>query len=194
MKSVTILSILFVLASLFSAPAISQTTAPEGFTGGSITLANGSVLNGFIKENFRKKAGICFMADAGAKKKNYDGWELASARINNQEYICVNGDFFTVLTSGELYFLQKNTNAESKITYNGSEPVLRSTTEGKAGDFYIYNSKTLAINLVNKASYDNVINTAMGNYQPALDKAKETREDVPRLKSAVEIYNQRPAR
>ncbi|MBL7729154.1 MAG: hypothetical protein JNM68_15775 [Dinghuibacter sp.] len=194
MKSVTTLSILFFLTTLFSLPSMGQNTTPEGFTSGSVTLANGTVLNGFVKEQFRKKASICFIPEAGAKKKTYDGWELASAKINTQEYLCVKGDFFTVLASGELYFLQKNSGAPGKITYNGTEPVLMGTTEGKPGDYFIYNSKTLAINLVDKATYETVVNTTMGNYQPAVDKANETREDVARLKSAVELYNQRPAK
>jgi hypothetical protein len=192
MKTFKTISIALFIATLFTSVANAQT--PEGYTPGSVTLSNGNILNGFIKENIGKKATVSFMESASAKKKNYDGWALNAAKINNQDYICVKGDFFTVLSSGELYFLQKNSNAAAKISYNGSDPVLVSPVEGKAGDYFMYNSKTLAISLVDKTSYDNVVNASLGGYEPAVKKAQETKADVAQLKIAVDIYNQRPSR
>jgi hypothetical protein len=192
MKTFRTISIALFTATLFTNAVNAQT--PEGYTLGSITLSNGNTLNGFIKENIGKKASISFMESASAKKKSYDGWALNAAKINNQEYLCVKGDFYTVHSSGELYFLQKNSNAVSKISYNGSEPVLMNPVEGKAGDFFLYNSKTLAISLVDKSSYDNVVNTSLGTYEPAVKKAQETKADLAQLKIAVDLYNQRPSR
>lgn len=194
MKKYAILSLLLAVFSLTGFQSIAQTTTPEGYTAGKITLASGTTLEGFVKENFKKKSCVSFIDAANSKKKTYEGWDLNAASISGQEYICLKGDFYTVLASGELYFLQKATNAEGKIAYNGTDPVYQTTTEGKAGDYYVYNSKTLSVSLVNKASYDNVIATQFSNYQPAIEKAKEGKENVAQLKGAVDLYNKRPAK
>lgn len=194
MKMYTKLSIVLAIFSLIGFQSIAQTTAPEGYVSGKITFANGTALEGFVKENFKKKSCVSFINAATSKKKSYEGWDLNAATINGQEYICVKGDFYTVLASGELYFLQKVTNAEGKIAYNGTDPVYQTTTEGKPGDYYLFNSKTLAVNLVNKASYDNIVSTHFSNYQPAVEKAKEGKDNIAQLKGAVEVYNKRPAK
>ncbi len=192
MKFLKTFSIVVALTTLFATTVTAQT--PEGYTAGTITLSNGSTLNGYIKENFKKSACVSFTENTTAKKKKYEGWVLSGANINGREYICIKGDFFSVLTGGELYFLQKATNAEGKISYNGSDPTYINAIEGKAGSYYLYNSKTLAISIVDKSSYDQVVASALGTYQPAVQKANETKEDVAALKTAVELYNKRPAR
>lgn len=194
MKAYTKLALVLAIFSLTGFQSIAQTTAPEGYVPGKITLANGTALEGFIKENFKKKACVSFISAGTSKKKTYEGWDLNAVTVNGQEYVCLKGDFYTVLAGGELYFLQKATNAEGKIAYNGTDPVYQTTTEGSAGDYYVYNSKTLAVNLVNKSSFDNVVTAQFGTYQPALDKAKEGKDNIAQLKGAVEVYNKRPAK
>jgi hypothetical protein len=185
LKTMTVL--LLTLSSYF----VTAQTAPTGYSAGSITLSDGTVKNGYIKENFRKKAAISFMETPDSKAKAYDGWSLNAIQIGDARYQCLRGDFFTVLCAGELSFLQKTTEAEAKIDYNGSEPILRSTTEGKRNDYYVLNATTKELVLVTEKNYDQTVATLFAAYQPAVAKAKETAPSPAQLKPAVELFNQR---
>jgi hypothetical protein len=119
-------------------PVIVQTESPKGPQNGTLVLADGSSLTGFIKDNIRKTASVQFSAADQGKKKNYNGTDLLSAEINGTKFICINGDFFKVFCEGELSFLQKASDASGKPVYNGMEAIFSSGTDGKlcyAGDF-----------------------------------------------------------
>jgi len=61
---------LLVLALSLSVAAINaQTNAPEGYTKATITLANGTLQSGFIKDNIKKSASIIFTDETGSNKK-----------------------------------------------------------------------------------------------------------------------------
>ena len=184
-------ALVFSIVSLVLSQANAQTEVPKGFKKGTIVLADGSSLPGFIKDNIRNNASVIFISEAGGKKKNYDGSDLNTAEIEGTKFICIKGDFFKVLSEGELNFLQKSSDASSKPTYNGNEAIFSSGTEGKLNDYFIYDSKDQKLKLISKKNVDEVIAASFAGNTAAIDKAKTANGDLSQLKVAVEIYNNR---
>jgi hypothetical protein len=173
------------VVSIATATAIAQTEIPAGYSKGNITLANGSILSGYIKENIKKSASVNFIDNTG--KKTYEGSEINGIAIGAENFICINGDFFKALSAGKLNFLQKTSNAASKASYNGAEAVFNSGTEGKIGDYFSYAGKILK--LLNKKTVDAFISTDLKGCAAAIEKAKAINGDIAKLQEAVEIYN-----
>jgi len=125
------------------------------------------------------------------KEKKYQGADIASAEIDATTYNCIKGDFFKVVCNGELTFLQKASDASSKPTTIGSEVFFISGTEGKPGDYFIYENKTQQLKLVSKKNLNDVVTNSFGGYAPAIEKAKAAQTDIAQLKGAVESFNSR---
>jgi hypothetical protein len=189
MKIVNLLTLSIV--SLVLTQANAQSEAPKGFKKGTIVLADGSNLPGYVKDNIRSNASVVFLAETGGKKKNYNGSDLNTAQIEGTKFICIKGDFFKVLSEGELSFLQKASDASGKPTYNGNEATFSSGTEGKLNDYFIYTTSSKQLKLVSKKNVDEVIAASFAGYTAAIDKAKTVNGDLSQLKDAVEIYNNR---
>ena len=187
MKILKILS--FLAFTLIFLQATAQTEAPKGFSRGKIILPDNSVVSGLIKDNIRKDASVVLLS--GGTEKNYSGADLISAEIDAVSFICIRGDFFKVVCSGELSFLQKSSNASSKPSYNGTEVSFISGTEGKPGDYFIYDNRTRQLKLVSKKNLDTLIAGTFSGYTPAVDKAKAAQGNIAQLKEAVEVYNNR---
>lgn len=175
--------------SIFSLASHAQTEIPKGFKKGNITLTNGSLLSGSIKENIRGNSSIIFITEAGGKKKSYEGTELLSAEIGGAKFLCLKGDFFRVISEGDLSFLQKSGDASGKPSYNGNEAVFSNGTEGKPGDYYIYDKRNKQLKLVSRKNFTEVTAAAFAGNAEAMDKAKTANNDLVQLKEAVEIYN-----
>jgi len=163
--------------------------APKGFSKGKVTLADNTVVTGFIKDNIRKDASVTILLNG--KEKKYQGADIASAEIDATTYNCIKGDFFKVVCNGELTFLQKASDASSKPTTIGSEVFFISGTEGKPGDYFIYENKTQQLKLVSKKNLNDVVTNSFGGYAPAIEKAKAAQTDIAQLKGAVESFNSR---
>jgi hypothetical protein len=163
-----------------------QTAAPAGFVKGSITLANGSNVTGFVKDNIKKSAAVVFIDDAG-NKKTYEGSQINGITIDASNFICINGDFFKTICTGKLCFLQKASDASGNASYNGNEPIFNSGTEGKIGDYFAYTDKKLK--LLNKKTVEAFINTDLSSCAAAVEKAKAINGDIAKLQEAVDIYN-----
>lgn len=189
MKIINLLTLCVV--SLVLTQANAQPEAPKGFKKGALILADGSSLPGFIKDNIRSNASVSFIAETGGKKKNYDGSDLNGAEIEGTKFICIKGDFFKVLSEGELNFLQKASDASGKPTYNGNEATFSSGTEGKLNDYFIYTTTSKQLKLVSKKNVDEVIAASFSGYTAAIDKAKTVNGDLSQLKDAIELYNNR---
>ncbi|MEO6453867.1 MAG: hypothetical protein ABIN97_07350 [Ginsengibacter sp.] len=187
MKSLKI--ILVIIVSISFLPGQAQTNVPKGFKKGTIILANNNSLSGNIKDNIRNNASVTFISDAGVKKINYNGSDLISADIEGIKYLCIRGDFFRIISDGGLSFLQKSSDASGKPTYNGNEAVFSNGTEGKPGDYFIYNISSKQLKLVSKKNINEVTATAFAGNVAAIDKAKALNGEVAQLKDAVEIYN-----
>lgn len=163
--------------------------APKGFNKGKVTLPDNTVVSGFIKDNIRKDASVTLLVNG--KEKKYNGSDIASAEIDATAYNCMKGDFFKVVCNGELTFLQKSSDASSKPTRVGNEVFFLSGTEGKPGDYFLYENKTQQLKLVSKKNFNDVVTNSFAGYAPAIEKAKAAQGDIAQLKGAVEIYNGR---
>ncbi len=178
-----------VTLSLFFLQATAQTEAPKGFSKGKVVLPDNTIVSGYIKDNIRKDASVVMLTDG--KEKKYNGSDIAAAQIDATGYICIKGDFFKEVCSGELSFLQKSSNASSKPTYIGNEVFFVSGTDGKPGDYFIFENKNRELKLVSKKNLNDVVAKSFGGYAPAIEKAKAAQTDIALLKDAVESYNSR---
>jgi hypothetical protein len=188
MKKSTTIAAIFLL--MISFPAKSQDAAPKGYIKGSITLSDNTELTGFIKDDIRNKAAIVLIA-SGGKKVTYDGDKLNRVSFETAKYICIKGDFFKILCEGELCFLQKSSDASSKPVYVGSEAMFINGTEGKPGDYFIYNRNKQQLKLVNNKNVTEVTAQSFMNCEAAIAKAKEATTDISVLQDAVVIFNNR---
>jgi hypothetical protein len=178
------------LLSLGFLAAQAQTEIPKGYSQGQVTLGDNTIITGYIKENIRNKSAITII-DAAGNKKKYEGSSLAAAEIDNISYICIKGDFFKVMCKGDLYMLQKASDASGIPVYNGSEAMFVNGTEGKPGDHFIYNSTAKELKLVSQKTYDAVTKASLAGCTAALDKAKAANGSMDILKDAVVLYNNR---
>jgi len=173
------------ILSLFVLQATAQTEAPKGFRTGKIVLPDNTVVTGFIKDNIRKDASVVLITDG--KEKKFNGADIASAVVGETNYTCMKGDFFKVICTGKISFLQKASNAAGKTIYNGAEAIILSGTEGKIGDYFSYNSNQLT--LINKKTVDTFIAEQLSTCTAAVEKAKTINGDIAALAAAVTIYN-----
>ncbi len=167
-----------------------QTEIPKGFKNGFVTLADNSIVSGFIKDNIRSNASVVVLSEIGQKKK-YDASEILSAEIEGTKFICIRGDFFSVICDGELCFLQKASDATGKISYNGANAIVSNGTEGSPGDYFIYDSQGKNLKLVSKKNFDEVVAASFKGNTAAIDKAKSANGEIAQLKEAVIVYNAR---
>ena len=163
--------------------------APKGFSKGKVTLADNTIVTGFIKDNIRKDASVTLLVNG--KEKKYHGSDIAGAEIDASTYNCIKGDFFKVVCNGELTFLQKASDASSKPTTVGNEVFFLSGTEGKPGDYFIYENKSQQLKLVSRKNLNDVVTNSFAGYAPAIEKAKAAQNDIAQLKAAVESFNSR---
>lgn len=164
-----------------------QAQTPEGFTKGSVTLADGSTINGFVKDNFKKNAAIIFTDSNGGDKKIFNSTEINAVLIDATNYISLRGDLFKVICTGKMNFLEKASNAAGKTIFNGSEAIIIPGTEGKIGDYFSYTNNQLT--LINKKTVDTFIAEQLSTCTAAAEKAKAINGDIAALAEAVTIYN-----
>ncbi|WP_462251899.1 hypothetical protein [Ferruginibacter sp.] len=172
---------------ILTATVNAQTSTPEGYTKASITLADGTVQSGYIKDNIKKSASVTFIDASGNNKKVYEGADINGVKKDAENFICINGDFFKTLSTGKLNFLQKSSNASGKVSYNGAEPIFSSGTEGKIGDYFIYADKKLK--LLTKKTVASFIDTDLIGCAEAIEKAKAANGDIAKMQGAIETYN-----
>jgi hypothetical protein len=181
-KILSSLTLFFITSICFA-----QTIIPNGFAKASLVLYNGSSLIGYVKENIKKSASVVFFNENTNKKTTYDGDKISSIQIADENFVCAGGDFFKIISSGKINFVQKQSNAADKATYNGNEAVFNNGTEGKIGDYFIYTNNKLK--LINKKSIALFIETDLAGNTAAIEKAKTIDGDLSKLKDAINIYN-----
>ncbi len=179
--------LLALLTGISFSAATAQTNIPTEFSKGSITMADGSIVPGFVKDNIKKSASVVYMDNTGANKKTYEGSQINAVTIGTSDFVCISGDFFRTLSTGKMNFLQKASNASGKVSYNGTEAVISSGTEGKVGDYFVYADKKLK--LLNKKSLESFISSDLTGCAEAVEKAKAINGDIAKLQQAVDIYN-----
>jgi hypothetical protein len=182
MKKKLFFSTVIALLSLVSANA----QIPDGYVKGSVTLADGSIVSGYVHDNIKKNAAVILVNDKGEDKKLYNSTEINAVSINGVSYQSVKGDFFKIICNGKMNFLQKASNASGKTIYNGAEVIVLSGTEGKIGDYFSYTNNELT--LITKKTTEDFINQ-LSTCTAAVEKAKSVNGDIAAFADAVTIYN-----
>lgn len=185
-KLITLTALLFTLAPFNGLLA----QAPAGFTAGYIVTADGSRLEGFIKENFKGKASFVFQ-QAGGKKVTYGGNAVNEVNVGGAAYISYANDFFKVVTPGtKANLLQKVSDATGKVIYNGNEAAgISSGTEGRINDLFIKTNGQTGITLVTKDNLNTIAVTLFGDCPSLLDNAKAGQLQFAELEMIISRYN-----
>ncbi len=160
---------------------------PAGFKKGTVTLHTGIILEGYIKEDFKKAASISFIDNTSNNKKKYDAAQLNAATIDTTDYICIKSDFFKTICKGKISFLQKVSNVAGKIIYNGTEPVVLPGTEGKIYDYFSYSNNQLTH--INKKNLDGFIQNQFADCAAAKENAQSINGNIAALAYSINIYN-----
>jgi hypothetical protein len=185
MKFVSLFFASILCLSIFRSHA--QKPIPTGFVKATITLDNGDLLAGYIKDNIRKSSSVVYVNETGENKKTYEGRDINKLAIDSAQFMCVNGDFFKVITLGKMSFLQKASNSTGKVYYNGAEPIVSNGTDGEIGDYFVFSNKQLK--LITVKNVDAFISADLMNCEMAVQKAKAINGDVTKLNEAIEAYN-----
>ncbi len=185
-KLIAFSALLLLLSPLFNI----QAQAPAGFTAGYIITADGSRLDGYIKESFKGKAAVVFQPATG-KKVTYGGNAVNEVNIAGVSYISYANDFFKVVSSGpKASLLQKVSDATGKVIYNGSEAAgISSGTEGRISDLFVRTTGQSVLHLVNKDNLNNVAGTLFADCPILLESAKAGQLQLTELESIVARYN-----
>ena len=160
--------------------------APAGFVKGAVTLSNGTVVTGYVKESIKKNASISF-TDATSSKQQYEGSQINGALVDTVNYLCIKGDFFKTICTGKICFLQKASNASNKASYNGTDAVFTSGTEGKIGDYFVFSNNQLTY--LTKKSVNDFISGQLASCTPAAEQAKAANGDIALLAAAITTFN-----
>jgi hypothetical protein len=108
--------------------------------------------------------------------------------IANEKYLCMKGDFFRIIISGPMNFLQKASDASGKPVYNGTQAIFINGTEGSPGDYFIYKLSDKKLQIVSKKSFSIVVADLFGGCEQALAKAQAG--TIASLGEAVTVFNQ----
>ncbi len=168
-----------------------QNDIPKGFSKGNITLPGNTIVAGYVKDNLHSNGTISIITDGNDRRKNYSANEIMAALIDSTRFICIKGDFFRVISEGELYFLQKASNASNQPIYNGAEAIFIKGTEGRVNDYFFYDNRLGQLKLLTKKNRNEMIAGTFNNCAAAIARAGEAGEDLAQLRQAVDIYNQR---
>ena len=177
---------IFITAALFSIISLNA-QVPNGFVKGSVTLADGSTVSGYVKDNLKKDAAVTFVDENGSNKKQFDANQANGVTIDGVNYASIKGDFFKIINTGKISFLQKASNASSKPVYNGNEAIFVAGTEGKIGDYFSYSNNQLTH--LTKKTVDDFIAQQLSSSTAAVEKAKSINGNIAALADAVAIYN-----
>ncbi len=164
-----------------------QKPIPSGFVKATITLDNGEALSGFVNDNIKKSSSVVYVNEVGENKKVYAGRDIVQLTVDTVPFLCVNGDFFKIITAGKMFFLQKASNSAGNVYYNGAEPIVSNGTDGEIGDYFVYTNKQLK--LANAKSLEALINTSFAGCTEAIEKAKASQADISKLSDAVDAFN-----
>jgi len=180
---------IMLLAFLFFGQLHAQNMPPKNFKKGSLLLLDSTRLEGFVKENIHNRASLVFITNDGGKKKEYQGMDLLAAEIDSSRFICLRGDFFRIISEGNLEFVQKSSDASSIPSYNGNNAVFVNGTDGKPGDYFIYDTKRKELKKLDNKNVKKLVVSIFNGYEPALTMATKAYGDIPELKEAIDLYN-----
>ncbi len=136
MTTVRSLILAFFLFSTATAAAQSTSTAPDGFIAGHLITNDNTKLEGYLKDNMRKKGEVVLLTPDG-KKKNYTAATVNTVVLGDAAFTSIAGEFFKVIIGGNnMRLLQKASSTAGQVSYNGAEPVVSNGSEGAIGDYF----------------------------------------------------------
>lgn len=178
---------LVVMATAMSFASQAQNAATDFQKGTLVTAAN-EKLEGNIRDLSKNKGTIVF--ETAGKKKTYTPAELSGFMLSGANYISYAGDFYkVVIPAGKAALYQRVSDNSGKMMYNGAEVVLVSTTEGKAGDFYIQSASDGKWSLVSQKNFETVSLSVFADCAAVLAEIKARQLDFAQLAKVVEHYN-----
>ncbi len=158
-------------------------------TKGTILTSTNETLEGSIKDQMQKKGNILFTASTGSKKL-YSPSDISGFTINGIKYVSYANDFYKEVSSGSKASLFiRVTDNSGKTIYNGAEPVVLATADGKFGDYYIQVKSDSKFNLVSKKNFAEVIGSVCADCRTVQSGIKSGQLGYDQIAKVVEQYN-----
>jgi len=115
-----------------------QDAAPRHFRPGRVLLTDSTLLTGYVRDYIHANASVVFLDAKTGAKRSLTGSQLLAVDIDTTRWLCVKGDFFRVLVTGDHWVIQKSSDASGKPVFNGTEPILVNGTAGRLNDYFLY--------------------------------------------------------
>lgn len=180
-KAFTLIIALLGLSSLL----VSAQTETKGTI---ITSAN-EIVEGVIKDQMQKKGNILFTGPGGSKKL-YSPSDISGFTVNGIKYVSFANDFYKEVSTGSKASLYlRVTDNSGKTIYNGAEPVVLATAEGKAGDYYLQVKSDSKFNLVSKKNFTEVMSSLCADCVSVQTDIKSGQLNYTQITKLVEQYN-----
>ncbi|TDO27103.1 hypothetical protein [Sediminibacterium goheungense] len=182
MKKVFTFVILMMGLSILSVSAQTEVKAV-------IVTSSNETLEGTIKDQMQKKGNIVFISSAGAKKL-FAPSDITGFTINGVKYVSYANDFYKEVSTGSKagLFIRVTDNS-GKTIYNGAEPVVLATAEGKAGDYYLQIKSDGKFNLVSKKNFTEVMSALCADCLAIQSGLKSGQLTYTQIDKLVEQYN-----
>ncbi len=178
----------FVIALFFAITVFAQTNTTD-FLPGSFTSFSNEKTVGTVKQQFKQRGLIVFAASNG-KKTPYTPNEIQGFEINGEQYISYSGDFYKVMVTGaKLNLLQKVTDNNGKIYYNGSQPITTVAVTGKINDYYLQQIASDGFYHITAENYRTVAEQVFANNATILAAIKSNQTDYSKLAESVTKIN-----
>jgi len=111
---------------------------PKHFHPGRVLLSDSTLLTGYVRDYIHANATIVFLDARTGAKRSLTGAQLLAVDIDTTRWLCMKGDFFRVIATGDHWVVQKSSNASSRPAFNGAEPILVNGAEGRLNDYFLY--------------------------------------------------------
>ena len=189
MKQLQLTAIFLLFGFLAShAQSSNGNSIPDGFSTGSIAMADNTILEGYVKNNMKKNGEVIFLSVDG-KKTKYTASQVSTVTLGNDHYVVANNAFYKVVTDGvKIKLLRKASNA-SGIQYNGSEPIIVDAGEGAYDDYFIQTVSTKKLQLVRKKDFQKIFTSVCSDCTTLTDDLKANKIGFAEIEKAVALYN-----
>jgi hypothetical protein len=178
----------FVIALFFAITVFAQTNTSD-FLPGSVTGFSNEKTVGSVKQQLKQRGIIVFAASNG-KKTAYTPNEIQGFEINGEQYISYSGDFYKILVTGaKLNLLQKLTDNNGKIYYNGSQPIATVSVTGKINDYYLQQTASDGFFHITAENYRTVAEQVFASNATILASIKSNQTDYSKLAETVKSMN-----
>ena len=151
---------------------------------------NGSIIN-VSNETITDALHISKGKLVSASGKSYRPEEVKTFRIDSNNYVSYENDFYQEITTGKLVSLyQKITDNRNEKMYNGPEVVgYVQTTDGGVGDYYIMSPATGKLDLVSKKNFKNYFLKTLAAQENLAGQIQSGSLGYSQIKKVTDMYN-----